>query len=141
MNQTLSLYYRFILILLAINSLLFRGKFNKHGYHLIQAMRFAVEEINNGTKNQHLLPGVSLGYHAYDTCNQPASVLATLAMLAQQYQRTLGNNTGGDQRAVAVIGPDSSSYTFTPAAVLGSYLVPQVQCMVTSKTNANIYSL
>ncbi|XP_023861812.1 taste receptor type 1 member 1-like [Salvelinus sp. IW2-2015] len=113
------------------------GKFNKHGYHLIQAMRFALEEINNGTKNQHLLPGVSLGYQAYDTCNQPASVLATLAMLAQQYQRTLWNNTGGDQRAVAVIGPDSSSYTFTPAAVLGSYLVPQISYEASNEMLSN----
>ncbi|CAB1329483.1 unnamed protein product [Coregonus sp. 'balchen'] len=114
-----------------------KGKSNKHGYHLIQAMRFAVEEINNGTKNQHLLPGVTLGYQAYDICNTPASVLATLDLLAQQYQGTSGNKTGGDQRAVAVIGPDSSSYTFTPAAMLGSYLVPQISYEASNELLSN----
>ncbi|XP_035597005.1 taste receptor type 1 member 1-like [Oncorhynchus keta] len=114
-----------------------KGKSNKHGYHLIQAMRFAVEEINNGTKNQHLLPGVTLGYQAYDICNTPASVLATLDLLAQQLQRTSGNKTGGDQRAVAVIGPDSSSYTFPPAAMLGSYLVPQISYEATNELLSN----
>ncbi|XP_038863390.1 taste receptor type 1 member 1-like [Salvelinus namaycush] len=114
-----------------------KGKSNKHGYHLIQAMRFAVEEINNGTKNQHLLPGVTLGYQAYDICNTPASVLATLDLLAQQLQGTSGNKTGGDQRAVAVIGPDSSSYTFTPAAMLGSYLVPQISYEATNELLSN----
>ena len=110
-------------------------------------MRFAVEEINNGTKNQRLLPGVTLGYQAYDICNTPASVLATVDLLAQQLQGTSGNKTGGDQRAVAVIGPDSSSYTFPPAAMLGSYLVPQVHCisqvwlLVTGETNANLFAL
>ncbi|XP_029575977.1 taste receptor type 1 member 1 isoform X2 [Salmo trutta] len=114
-----------------------KGKSNNHGYHLIQAMRFAVEEINNGTKNQHLLPGVTLGYQAYDICNTPASVLATLDLLAQQLQGTSGNKTGGDQRAVAVIGPDSSSYTFPPAAMLGSYLVPQISYEATNELLSN----
>lgn len=85
-------------------------------------MRFAVEEINNGTTSPDLLPGVTLGYQTHDTCSRPASTLATLDLLVQQT-----NGTQSGHRAVAVVGPDSSSYSFTPAAVLGAYLVPQVR--------------
>lgn len=87
----------------------------------MQAMRFAVEEINNGTGPLPLLPGVKLGYQMYDICSNPASVLATLDLLEQQYQ-----NSSNTQKAVGVIGPDSSSKSFTPAALLGAYVIPQV---------------
>lgn len=111
-----------------------RGRPNKHGFHLLQAMRFAVEEINNRSTPQPLLPGVKLGYQMYDICSVPASVLATLDLLAQQSQGPSEPETeedsetgdGNSQRAVAVIGPDSSSKSFTPAALLGAFLVPQV---------------
>ncbi|XP_074498635.1 taste receptor type 1 member 1 [Sebastes fasciatus] len=108
------------------------GAPNKHGFHLLQAMRFAVEEINNGTGPQPLLPGVKLGYQMYDICSVAASILATLDLLEQQYQSPSTSETESNtnynysQRAVAVIGPDSSSKSFTPAALLGAYLVPQI---------------
>lgn len=100
----------------------------------MQAMRYAVEEINNSTGLQPLLPGVKLGYKMYDICSVPASILATLDILEEQYRITSTPGTEGhtdtnhnhSQTTVAVIGPDSSSKSFTPAALLGSYLVPQV---------------
>lgn len=100
-------------------------------------MRFAVEEINNSTGPQPL-PGVKLGYQLYDICSVPASVLATLDLLKQQYQSPSTPETEGEpnynnsQTAVAVIGPDSSSTSFTPAAFLGAYLVPQVSTYLES---------
>ncbi|XP_067096715.1 taste receptor type 1 member 1 [Osmerus mordax] len=115
------------------------GLSNKHGYHLIQAMRLAVEEINNGTRDKSLLPGVTLGYQAYDICSLPASVLATLDLLSQQYQRGAGTGVKGDPGSVAVIGPDSSSYTFTPAALLGAYLVPQISYEASNEMLSNKY--
>uniref|UniRef100_A0A3Q3EKE2 Taste receptor, type 1, member 1 n=1 Tax=Labrus bergylta TaxID=56723 RepID=A0A3Q3EKE2_9LABR len=90
------------------------GTQNKHGFHLLQAMRFAVEEINNSSTAQSLLPGLKLGYQIYDICSVSAGLLATLDLLQNS------------QRPVAVVGPDSSSKSFTPAAVLGAYLIPQV---------------
>lgn len=96
----------------------------------MQAMRFAVEEINNSTGPQSLLPGVKVGYQMYDVCSIPASVLATLDFLEQEYLNTAKGhthqNSSKPQKAVAVIGPDSSSKSFTPAALLGAYLIPQV---------------
>ncbi|XP_068589533.1 taste receptor type 1 member 1 [Cebidichthys violaceus] len=118
------------------------GTLNKHGFHLLQAMRFAVEEINNGTRPQPLLPGVKLGYQMYDTCSVAAGILATLDLLEQQIQSTSTSETGGDtnynrQKAVAVIGPDSSSKTFTPAALLGVYLVPQISYEASNEMLSN----
>ncbi|XP_035014475.2 taste receptor type 1 member 1 [Hippoglossus stenolepis] len=121
------------------------GRPNKHGFHLMQAMRFAVEEINNGSSPQPLLPGVKLGYQMYDICSVPASVLATLDLLEQQNQSPSGPETEGDtdphrdysKRAVAVIGPDSSSKTFTPASLLGSYLIPQISYEASNEMLSN----
>lgn len=81
-------------------------------------MRYAVAEINNDTR---LLPGVILGYQTYDTCLLQASILGTVTLLAQQYNRVKVKSG-----AIALIGPDSSSYSFTPAAALGSFLMPEV---------------
>uniref|UniRef100_A0A671TM36 Taste receptor, type 1, member 1 n=2 Tax=Sparus aurata TaxID=8175 RepID=A0A671TM36_SPAAU len=110
-----------------------RGKANQHGYHLMQAMRFAVEEINNSTGPQSLLPGVKLGYQIYDGCSKSAAVLAAVDLLEHWGPLTSGtqrdkdsNFTDSSQRGLALIGPDSSSKTLTPAVLLGSYLIPQI---------------
>lgn len=95
-----------------------RGTANSHGYYLVQALRYAVEEINN---NIQVLPGITLGYQTYDICSVQASILGTVALSAQQY-----NSVKVKPSAIALIGPDSSSYSFTPAAALGSFLVPEV---------------
>uniref|UniRef100_UPI003AAB4545 taste receptor type 1 member 1 n=1 Tax=Centroberyx gerrardi TaxID=166262 RepID=UPI003AAB4545 len=119
-----------------------KGRKNKHGYFLMQALRFAVEEINsNATGRQPLLPGVKLGYQVYDICSVPASVLATLDLLGQQHQTEGDTDPNPDsnleQRAVAVIGPDSSSKSFTPAALLGAYLVPQISYEASNEMLSN----
>ncbi|XP_070825338.1 taste receptor type 1 member 1 [Chaetodon trifascialis] len=117
------------------------GTPNQHGFHLLQAMRFAVEEINNSTGPKALLPGVKLGYELYDGCSVSASVLATLDVLERQSPSTPGTerdpNYNNSQWAVAVIGPDSSSKSFTPAALLGTYLVPQISYEASNKMLSN----
>ncbi|XP_034551246.1 taste receptor type 1 member 1 [Notolabrus celidotus] len=122
-----------------------RGSHNKHGFHLLQAMRFAVEEINNSTGPQPLLPGVKLGYQMYDICSLSASVLATLDVLEQHYQSpstsdtegSMDSNYNSSQRTVAVVGPDSSSKSFTPAALLGAYLIPQISYEASNEMLSN----
>ncbi|KAG7247376.1 hypothetical protein CRUP_016112, partial [Coryphaenoides rupestris] len=106
----------------------------KHGYHLTQALRFAVEEINNGSgppQQQPLLPGVTLGYRLYDVCSLQAGILATVNVLRDQEQREQqaaqpGSAPGLEASPLAVIGPDSSSKTMPPAVLLGAYLMPQI---------------
>ncbi|XP_041656135.1 taste receptor type 1 member 1 [Cheilinus undulatus] len=120
------------------------GAQNKHGYHLLQAMRFAVEEINNSTGPQPLLPGVKLGYQMYDICSVSASVLATLDVIEQLLRSTSTSRTEKDtestynsQRTVAVVGPDSSSKSFTPAALLGAFLIPQISYEASNEMLSN----
>ncbi|KAM6981931.1 taste receptor type 1 member 1 [Tautogolabrus adspersus] len=121
------------------------GTQNKHGFHLLQAMRFAVEEINNSSTPQPLLPGVKLGYQIYDICSVSAGVLATLDLLEQHYNSPSSSGLEKDnesmynksQRPVAVVGPDSSSKSFTPAALLGAYLIPQISYEASNEKLSN----
>ncbi|RLV83691.1 hypothetical protein DV515_00016409 [Chloebia gouldiae] len=100
--------------------------FKSHGYCLSQALRFAVEEINNSTT---LLPNVTLGYEIYDTCSESTNLHATLCALAlkgKQYVQVLPSFQHYEPQAVAVIGPDSTQLALTTAAVLGLFLVPEI---------------
>ncbi|XP_061691624.1 taste receptor type 1 member 1 isoform X2 [Syngnathoides biaculeatus] len=114
------------------------GRHNKHGFHMMQAMRFAIDEINNKSGAHLLLPGVSLGYQLYDICSVPASVLATLDILADHYHDQAPNTEQPvNNMTVAVIGPDSSSKTFTPAGLLGAYLIPQISYEASNQKLSN----
>lgn len=100
--------------------------FKSHGYCLAQALRFAVEEINNTTT---LLPNVTLGYEIYDTCSESTNFHATLCALAhkgRQDVQVLPSFQHYEPQAVAVIGPDSTRLALTTAAVLSLFLVPEV---------------
>ncbi|XP_071305239.1 taste receptor type 1 member 1 [Agelaius tricolor] len=112
------------------SSLLVRGcdeaAFKSHGYCLAQALRFAVEEINNSTT---LLPNVTLGYEIYDTCSESTNLHATLCALARkgrQDVQVLPSFQHYEPQAVAVIGPDSTRLALTTAAVLSLFLVPEI---------------
>lgn len=100
--------------------------FKSHGYCLSQALRFAVEEINNSST---LLPNVTLGYDIYDTCSESANFHATLCALARkgrQDVQVLPSFQRYEPQAMAVIGPDSTRLALTTAAVLSLFLVPEV---------------
>nr|XP_055045090.1 taste receptor type 1 member 1 [Misgurnus anguillicaudatus] len=109
-----------------------QGLTNKHGYHLLQALRYAVEEINNDLSDKRLLPTITLGYQSYDLCSLPASNLATLDLLAKHR-----NSSDIANLALAVIGPDSSTYSFTPAAALGAFLMPQISYEASNELLSN----
>uniref|UniRef100_A0A8B9ZAG8 Taste 1 receptor member 1 n=1 Tax=Buteo japonicus TaxID=224669 RepID=A0A8B9ZAG8_9AVES len=90
------------------------------------AMRFAVEEINNSST---LLPNVTLGYDIHDTCSEPASLHATLRALARKGGReveVLPTFRHYEPEVVAIIGPDSTRLAVTTAAILGIFLVPEI---------------
>ncbi|CAL8252069.1 unnamed protein product [Arctogadus glacialis] len=116
------------------------GTENKHGYHLAQALRFAVEEINNRTGlYPNLLPGVRLGYHLYDTCAIQAGVLASVNVMQDQEEilRPLPGSSPPDDNPMVVIGPDSSSRTMPTAVLLGAYLVPQISYEASNEMLSN----
>ncbi|XP_075394280.1 taste receptor type 1 member 1 isoform X2 [Tenrec ecaudatus] len=98
--------------------------FNGHGYHLFQAMRLAVEEINNSTA---LLPNVTLAYELYDVCSESSNVYATLRILTlpgTQHITLQENLPHYSPKTVAMIGPDTTNHAATAAALLGPFLVP-----------------
>ncbi|XP_007940773.1 taste receptor type 1 member 1 [Orycteropus afer afer] len=102
------------------------SNFNGHGYHHFQAMRLAIERINNSTS---LLPNVTLGYELYDVCSDSANMYAVLSVLTLrgtqhiQIQRNLSHYS---PKTVAVIGPDTTNHAATAAALLSPFLVPLI---------------
>lgn len=95
------------------------------GYNLMQAMRFAVEEINN---HSTLLPGVLLGYEMVDVCYHSNNVQPALYFLAQDddFLPILQDYSYYMPHVVAVIGPDNSESAATVSSLLSHFLIPQV---------------
>ncbi|KAM4652123.1 taste receptor type 1 member 1-like [Discoglossus pictus] len=107
--------------------------FFAHGYHLMQAMRFGIEEINNSST---LLPNVMLGYEMFDTCSDSANIYGTLKILSHctvSYIKMQNNFTQYKPKAIALIGPDSSSLSFTTSSILATFLVPQISYEATNQ--------
>lgn len=96
------------------------------GYKLMQAMRFAVEEINN---HSGLLPGVRLGYEMVDVCYVSNNVQPVLYFLAREdyFLPIQEDYSHYVPRVVAVIGPENSESTMTVAHFLSLFLLPQVR--------------
>lgn len=87
--------------------------FQEHSVRWVQAIVFAVEEIN---RSPSLLPGVQLGYHIMDSCSRyPHSLMAAMSMISG------GNKTCGTTRPAKVIIGDSSS---TQSILLSKTLSP-----------------
>uniref|UniRef100_A0A8C5MYS1 G-protein coupled receptors family 3 profile domain-containing protein n=1 Tax=Leptobrachium leishanense TaxID=445787 RepID=A0A8C5MYS1_9ANUR len=98
--------------------------FHFESYQQLQAMTFAVEEIN---ENPDILPNITLGFQAYDSC----------AVLQKDLQGALQVLTGHDRaipnyRCVnnvplsSIIGSAISTHSILVAHILGLYNYPQV---------------
>ncbi|XP_036599626.1 taste receptor type 1 member 2 [Trichosurus vulpecula] len=95
------------------------------GYNLMQAMRFAVEEINNDSS---LLPGLLLGYEIVDVCYVTNNIQPILYFLAKEnFNLPIQQDYSSyEPRVVAVIGPDTSESVTTVSNLLSLFLLPQI---------------
>ncbi|XP_074072885.1 taste receptor type 1 member 2 [Macrotis lagotis] len=101
------------------------------GYNLMQAMRFAVEEINSDSS---LLPGLLLGYEMVDVCYITNNIQPVLYFLAKEnFNLPIQQDYSSyEPRVVAVIGPDTSESVTTVSNLLSLFLLPQITYSATS---------
>ncbi|XP_018432132.1 PREDICTED: taste receptor type 1 member 1-like [Nanorana parkeri] len=110
-----------------------KGTFISLRFHFLQAMRLAIEEINNSTI---LLPNITLGYEVFDTCSEAANIYGTLRMLSQcsqPYIKIQNNFTNYKPNIIALIGPYSSSFSFVTANIMSLLLVPEISYSASNK--------
>ncbi|XP_049431394.1 extracellular calcium-sensing receptor-like [Epinephelus fuscoguttatus] len=101
------------------------------GFQYAQAMRFAIEEINNRTD---LLPGVSLGYKIYDSCRSIAGGVRVALALANDYEVLPAPSEApctGPAQVQAIIGETSSSPSMAIATVIGPFHIPMISHFAT----------
>uniref|UniRef100_A0A3B4GCZ9 Extracellular calcium-sensing receptor n=1 Tax=Pundamilia nyererei TaxID=303518 RepID=A0A3B4GCZ9_9CICH len=115
-------------------------RFNFRGFRWLQAMIFAIEEINNSST---LLPNITLGYRIFDTCNTVSKALeATLSFVAQNKIDSLNldefcNCTDHIPSTIAVVGAAGSAVSTAVANLLGLFYIPQISYASSSRLLSN----
>ena len=108
---------------------LLSSRYNFRGFRWLQAMIFAIEEINSSPA---LLPNMTLGYRIFDTCNTVSKALeATLSFVAQNKIDSLNldefcNCSEHIPSTIAVVGATGSGISTAVANLLGLFYIPQV---------------
>ncbi|KAJ1080429.1 hypothetical protein NDU88_000634 [Pleurodeles waltl] len=98
--------------------------FRTQNYQALQAMIFAVEDIN---RNPNFLPNVTLGFQIYDSCRmRQRSLEGTLWMLAGKKQPPPNFRCQQNRPLMGIIGDAGSSSSIVMAWVLGLYRCPQL---------------
>uniref|UniRef100_A0A673SY02 Extracellular calcium-sensing receptor n=1 Tax=Suricata suricatta TaxID=37032 RepID=A0A673SY02_SURSU len=115
-------------------------RYNFRGFRWLQAMIFAIEEINSSPV---LLPNMTLGYRIFDTCNTVSKALeATLSFVAQNKIDSLNldefcNCSEHIPSTIAVVGATGSGVSTAVANLLGLFYIPQVSYASSSRLLSN----
>ncbi|XP_011369347.1 extracellular calcium-sensing receptor isoform X1 [Pteropus vampyrus] len=115
-------------------------RYNFRGFRWLQAMIFAIEEINSSPA---LLPNMTLGYRIFDTCNTVSKALeATLSFVAQNKIDSLNldefcNCSQHIPSTIAVVGATGSGISTAVANLLGLFYIPQVSYASSSRLLSN----
>ncbi|XP_060929370.1 extracellular calcium-sensing receptor-like [Limanda limanda] len=114
------------------------GSIDSRELRFSRAMIFAIEEINNSS---NLLPGVTLGYHIYDSCaSVPMAVrLAFQLSNGQDPDFSLGNDHNCSQSGMvmAMVGESGSTPSISMSHVIGPFNIPQVSHFATCACLSN----
>ncbi|XP_055370004.1 extracellular calcium-sensing receptor-like [Betta splendens] len=98
--------------------------FHQRAYRWLQAMIFAVEEINNNT---NFLPNFTLGYLVSDTClAERTTLLATMSMVTGQEANLSALECGSVPTVPVVVGDPRSSASIIVANTIGVFNIPMV---------------
>ncbi|XP_048397593.1 extracellular calcium-sensing receptor-like [Stegostoma tigrinum] len=98
-------------------------------------MVFAIEEINNDTA---LLPGVTLGYRIYDSCNLPQlSLKAAMAFLNKPEESTSSANCKNSSIVSAIVADSGSTRSLAIAPSIGTFRIPMVSYFSTCACLSN----
>uniref|UniRef100_A0A8C5PDT9 G-protein coupled receptors family 3 profile domain-containing protein n=1 Tax=Leptobrachium leishanense TaxID=445787 RepID=A0A8C5PDT9_9ANUR len=93
-------------------------------FQSLQALRFAVEEING---NPDILANITLGYQAYDSCDVVRMDLQGAFQVVSGYDQVIPNfRCFQDVPFSTTIGPSSSTQSILVAHILGLYRYPQL---------------
>uniref|UniRef100_A0A8C6K8G3 Extracellular calcium-sensing receptor-like n=1 Tax=Nothobranchius furzeri TaxID=105023 RepID=A0A8C6K8G3_NOTFU len=104
---------------------------NFREFQFAQAMLYAIEEINNSTE---LLPGVSLGYHVYDTCGSVVKSIKVALALINGNDNVPSLSDEACTRPVqvqAIVGESSSSPSTAVATAIGPFHIPLISHFAT----------
>ncbi|XP_069465127.1 vomeronasal type-2 receptor 1-like [Ambystoma mexicanum] len=108
--------------------------FRTQNYQALQAMIFAVEEIN---RSLQLLPNITLGFQIYDSCRMmQRSLEGTLWMLAGQKNPAPNFRCQKNLPLLGIIGDAGSSCSIVMARILGLFRLPQTVNPATILTEA-----
>ena len=91
-------------------------------------MIFAVEEINN---NPGLMPNITLGYIAADTCLAESTTLGAALSMVTGEDELAGTKCGSGPRVPVIVGDARSSASIVVADTLGVFDIPMVRSHVT----------
>uniref|UniRef100_H3A9Z5 G-protein coupled receptors family 3 profile domain-containing protein n=1 Tax=Latimeria chalumnae TaxID=7897 RepID=H3A9Z5_LATCH len=98
--------------------------FNFRPYRWLQAMVFAIEEIN---QNPKLLPNISLGFQIYDSCTAVGRAVEGTMWLVMGHKEPIPNyRCQLNSPLAAVIGGAGSCMSIPIASILGLYHYPQI---------------
>ncbi|XP_069466115.1 taste receptor type 1 member 2 [Ambystoma mexicanum] len=97
---------------------------NLPGFHYLQAMRFAIQEINNSSA---LLPGITLGYTSYDSCYIYNNIQPALDFISRDGTIDIRSHYATYMpRVIAVIGPDNIDAAVATSNIFNVFLLPQI---------------
>ncbi|XP_069816716.1 extracellular calcium-sensing receptor-like [Dendropsophus ebraccatus] len=105
-------------------------KFSLENYQQLQAVIFAIEEINS---DPEFLPNITLGFQAYDPCfDVQHSLAGTLQAVSEQNKAVPNYRCLVDSPLSSVIGLSASTHSLFVAYILGLLRYPQISHLSTS---------